>query len=199
MSENQSSMKTIARIAVALVLFALAAPAVAGTARVYWEPSTQRVDGTPVTISVYNVYYGTEPGQFPQFVTVTEGALEYLFEQLAPGAWYFAVTAVDDDGLESGLSAVVSKTIEAVPDPLPPVPPGGVTVPGGAVQYAYVINQAEGRIALVPVGTVPAGTPCDASQAIRDANGVTAFLVPESAVVWSGSVRRSVVFSPCGN
>jgi hypothetical protein len=185
------------RIALALILLPFAA--FAGDATVSWGEVTQRVDGTPVTISTYRVYFNPDaaPTKADGFVTVTD-ALTYRFDGLAPATWYFAATALDDDGLESALSAVVSKSIEASPDPLPPVPPDPVIVPGGT-QFAYIINQAGGTLALVPVGTVAAGTVCDASQAVRDSNGLTAFRIPDSAVTWSGNVRRSLVFSPCGN
>lgn len=171
--------------------------AAAGDATVSWGAVTQRVDGTPVTISTYRVYFNPNaaPTKADGFVTVTD-ALTYRFDGLAPAEWYFAATALDSDGLESALSAVVSKVIEASPEPLPPADPA--IVPDGE-QFAYIINQAGGRLALVPVGVVANGTVCDASQAVRDSNGLTAFRVPESAVTWSGTVRRALVFSPCGN
>lgn len=181
-------------IRVALALSLLPFAAFAGDATVSWGEVTQRTDGSPVTITDYRVYFtpDTAPTKADSFVTVQ--GLSYRFDGLAPATWYFAATALDSAGLESALSVVVNKTITAV-DVLP-LPPDPVTV---EAQFAYIINQANGRLTLVPAGTVPAGVPCDASQAIRDSNGITAFLVPESAVVWSGTVQRSVVFSPCGN
>ena len=182
------------RIALALILLPLAA--LASETTVEWGAVTEREDGTPVEISDYRVYYGTAL-PVNEFRAV-EGATRYVFEPLPAGTWYFNVTALDGAGLESARSVTGSKTIIAVDNPLPPIPPDPVIVQDDA-QFAYIINQAEGRLALVPVGTVAAGTVCDASQAIRDSNGLTAFRVPASAVTWSGTVRRGLVFSPCGN
>jgi hypothetical protein len=36
---------------------------------------------------------------------------EYQVKNLAQGTWYFAVSAIDSVGIESGLSGMVSKTI----------------------------------------------------------------------------------------
>lgn len=183
------------RIVAALVLWLLSGAAHAGTALVSWGEVTQRVDGTPVTISTYNVYYGQSASEFPQFVAVTGGQRQHLFEQLAAGTWYFAATAVDGNGLESALSAVVSKTIDDVPPPPDPVP--GLVVQESA-RVAYTLVQTADRLVLVPVGTASAGTPCQ-QTVVRDANGVVAYLIPRDSVQWAGTVRPQVVVAQCGN
>ena len=170
----------------------------AGEARLSWSAPTQRVDGSALdNLAGYRALWGTTPRAYTEEQVINDPAtLELQITGLAPGTWYFAVTAFDATGLESAYSAEVSKTIEASPNPLPPADPA--IVPAGT-QFAYIINQAGGRLALVPVGTVANGTVCDASQAVRDANGLTAFRVPAGAVTWSGTVRRDLVFSQCGN
>jgi hypothetical protein len=170
----------------------------AGDARLSWSAPTQRVDGSALeNLAGYNVFWGTAPRGYDFTATVEDPAtLTYFIDGLAAGTWYFAVTAFDATGLESAYSAEVSKTIEQSLPPLPPAEPA--IVPGGT-QFAYIITQAGGRLVLTPVGTVAPGTQCDSSQAARDANGLTAFRIPEASVTWSGSVRRSLVFSPCGN
>lgn len=186
-----------------LALALLPFSAMAGEALVSWGAPTERTDGTPLPaaeLAGYTVYWGpTSRGYTGEAVVDGGGTLSYRVIELPPGTWYFAVIARTTDGLQSTYSAEVSKTIEAVHDPLPPMPPDPVIIPAGETQFAYIINQAEGRLTLVPAGTVAAGTVCDASQAIRDSNGLTMFRIPDSAVAWSGTVRRSLVFSPCGN
>lgn len=183
-----------------LALVLLSFSATAGEALLTWSAPTARVDGTPLPVNElagYTVLWGPAARNYTgQAAVAGGGTLTYLVSELPPGTWYFAVVARTTDGLQSAPSAEVSKTIEASPEPLPPTDPA--IVPDG-VQFAYIINQAGGRLALVPVGVVANGTVCDASQAVRDSNGLTAFRVPESSVTWSGTVRRSLVFSPCGN
>lgn len=171
----------------------------AGEARVSWSAPTQRVDGTALTnLAGYRLLWGAAPRTYTSEVLVNNPAtLTYTVTDLGPGTVYFAVTAFDATGLESAYSAEVSKEFVEAPV-APPVPPDAVvTGTTGSPQPVYVILQGGGNITLVPVGTVPAGTPCDGAQAVRDANGVTAFPVPESSVEWAGTARRSVVLAQC--
>ena len=179
--------------ALAVLLPSLAA---AGNATLSWQEVTQRTDGTPVTIDTYRIYFNTEaaPTKADSFVTVTN-ALSYQFDGLAPAEWFFAATALDANGLESDLSMTVSKEIEGtVP---PPGSPDGLTVQENA-RTAYTLVQSADRIVLVPVGTAPAGTPCEPTV-VRDATDVVGYLIPRASVAWSGSVRPQVVVAQCGN
>lgn len=185
---------------IAAVMTLLMMCAHAGEARLSWSAPTARVDGTPLApseIAGYRALWGTTSRAYTE-EQVVDG-LELEITGLLAGTWYFAVTAIDTAGLESAPSAEVSKTIEASPE-APPVPPSAVVVggPDGSPQLAYVIVQSSNRIALVPVGTVPPGTPCDPQQVVRDSNGVTGFVVPASSVTWTGTARRSVVVAECG-
>ncbi len=180
----------IAAVAVALLPFST----LAGTATLSWAPVTERTDGTPVTITEYRIYYGTGPETLTA-VQPVQGT-SYTLEGLSEATWYFAATAVDDAGLESAKSTVVSKKIVGTVVP-PPGTPGGLTVQEDA-RTAYTLVQSADRLVLVPVGTVPAGTPCE-DTVVRDANGVVGYLVPRASVEWSGSVRPQVVVAPCSN
>jgi hypothetical protein len=82
-------------------------------ATVGWDAPTERVDGTPIgALSAFRIYYGTGPSSLDKIVTVTDaGSRSARVYSLTPGTWYFAVTAVDADGMESERSAVASKTI----------------------------------------------------------------------------------------
>jgi hypothetical protein len=86
-----------------------------GTALLTWVPPTQNTDGTPIGTSLagYFVYWGTAPGSYPNSVRLANpGLTTYLVENLLPGTtYYFATTAFNGQGLESGYSNVASKTI----------------------------------------------------------------------------------------
>jgi hypothetical protein len=84
-----------------------------GTATVSWEPPTQNVDGSAlVNLKGYRIHYGTEPGSYDQVVTLNNAGLSsYVIDNLGPGTWYFAITAVSMSGAESQLSGAASKTI----------------------------------------------------------------------------------------
>lgn len=172
-------------------LLALLLPfaAVAGEATVSWTAPTERTDGTPLDgLSGYIVFWGQASREYTESAFVD--ALSLRVEGLDTGTWYFTVVAVDLNGLESEYSAEVSKTFAEAP----PEPPGDLTV---ASQTVYTLVQTADRIALVAVGTVPAGTACDATQYVRDSNGLRAYVVPKSAVSWAGTVRAEVVVAEC--
>lgn len=86
-----------------------------------WSAVTQAVDGSATTPPVtYTVYRGTSA---TMLVSLSAGltALTYTDNGLAPGVWYYAVTATAS-ALESDKSAVVSKSILA-PVPVKPIAP----------------------------------------------------------------------------
>jgi hypothetical protein len=84
-----------------------------GSATVTWTPPTQNTDDTPLTdLASYRVVYGRAADALSQSATVNNaGVSSYTVDGLAQGAWYFAVIAVNADGMESVLSNVASKTI----------------------------------------------------------------------------------------
>src|SRR5690606_29750328 len=82
----------------------------AGTAMIGWN-------ATPDSNVVgYRLYYGTAPGAYeqPKGSGIETGNVNaYLVENLASGqTYYFAVTAIDAAGGESGYSKEVSRTIQ---------------------------------------------------------------------------------------
>lgn len=95
-------------------------------AKLSWTPPTEREDNTPLPLSElqgFEVLWGTSQTDLNQTVFVPVGTNEYMVTSLTEGTWYFAVKAIDTDGLESGLSAIVSKTIEPQQEPTFPVDP----------------------------------------------------------------------------
>ncbi len=80
---------------------------------VSWSAPTLNVDGTTVTgLAGYRVRYGQSPGALSTVVTVPNaGIVNSVIQGLAPGVWYFTVTAFTSEGAESDDSPVVSTTI----------------------------------------------------------------------------------------
>jgi Putative Ig domain len=85
-----------------------------GSATLSWVPPTQNGDGSPLAnLAGYRVYWGTTQGDYPNSVTLSNAGLtSYLVDQLVPATWYFVVTALNSNGVESPFSNVASKTIQ---------------------------------------------------------------------------------------
>lgn len=91
----------------------LAPPPGDAAATLSWTPPTERADGSALTdLAGYRILYGNSPDALTQTIVIdTAGLSSYMVEGLSSGSWYFGMKAVDAQGMESSLSAVVSKTI----------------------------------------------------------------------------------------
>ena len=99
-----------------LLYCGVSARCLAGTASLSWAPVTTRVDGQLLVGGVhYRLYYGLVDDCLVQELDVAGGSTGYVIGDLSPGRYFFAVTAVDSDGLESDLSPVAYKDIPALP------------------------------------------------------------------------------------
>ncbi len=85
----------------------------AGSATLSWMPPTSNNDGTTlVDLAGYRIYYGRDLNNLTQVVELDNpGLTRYMIENLTPDRWYFAMTSVNDDGVESPRTDAVSKTI----------------------------------------------------------------------------------------
>ncbi|MFQ5634652.1 MAG: putative Ig domain-containing protein [Gammaproteobacteria bacterium] len=83
-----------------------------GTATLFWTAPTQRTDSTPLTnLAGFNIYYGQTSGDYANLIAVTNpGITTYVVDNLSAGIWYFVVTALDANGLESNPSNEGSKS-----------------------------------------------------------------------------------------
>ncbi|AMN47473.1 hypothetical protein ACG33_10235 [Steroidobacter denitrificans] len=84
-----------------------------GVATVSWLPPTQNSDGSVLTdLSGYQLHYGRAAGALDLSIVLNNPSLNsYMVENLSEGTWYFAVVAVNAQGLTSALSNIASKTI----------------------------------------------------------------------------------------
>jgi hypothetical protein len=79
-----------------------------------WVPPTTNTDGTPLAgLAGFRVFYGTAAGQYSQNLSIASPSVtSVVLEGLGSGyTWYFAVTAVASDGVESAYATEVSKTL----------------------------------------------------------------------------------------
>ena len=158
----------------------------AGNAVITWTAPDRNEDGTALTdLSGFKILYGQNASTLTQSVTLTDpGLRSYVVPNLSAGMWYFAMTATAGSGAtarESQQTSVVDKDVP--PDPV------GLTVKGPTV---YQVLGTPNRFALIPVGTVPAGTACDATETV---NG--RYAVARELVAWYGSTKPQIVVAEC--
>lgn len=84
-----------------------------GSATLSWTPPTQNDDGSPLTdLSGYVIYYGTSPNNYSTSIPLNNAGLTtYVVNNLASNTYYFAITAVNSVGVQSGYSNTASKVI----------------------------------------------------------------------------------------
>lgn len=94
-----------------LAFLVLSVPIAAQTVTLQWDPNTE------TDLTGYKVYWGIVSSIYTSSVTVGL-VTTYTVTNLGGGTYYFAVTALNTAGLESGYSNEVSTVI-----PIPPVAP----------------------------------------------------------------------------
>ncbi len=76
-----------------------------------WSAPSSRSDGNYLSVSDlagYKVYMGSSESNMTQLVDLNDYNITgYTVDNLESGSYYFAVTAYDNDGLESGFSQVI--------------------------------------------------------------------------------------------
>ncbi len=89
--------------------------ALAGHALLSWVAPTTRMDGSylPVTeLEGYRIYYGTSADNLSVLVDLNDDSItEFDVNSLPSGTYFFAVSAYDTQGVESGLSNVIAKDV----------------------------------------------------------------------------------------
>ena len=75
-----------------------------------WNPPTTNEDGSTLEdLAGYKLYYGTQPGQYSQVITVGSYNTAEISD-LGTGTYYLTVTAYDIYGNESGFSNEIYHT-----------------------------------------------------------------------------------------
>jgi hypothetical protein len=78
-----------------------------------WTPPTLNTDGSPLTdLAGYTVLYGTASRQYSTSLNISGASTNAaVLEGLTAGTWYFAVQAVNSQGIKSDFSEERSKTL----------------------------------------------------------------------------------------
>jgi len=77
-----------------------------------WQAPTQNEDGTPLDdLDGYVVYWGTQSRDYTSSFTIDLPSTTEWEADIAPGSYYFALTAFDADGNESSYSNELRKDI----------------------------------------------------------------------------------------
>jgi len=77
-----------------------------------WEAPNNNTNGTEITdLAGYNLYYGTESGQYSQVRAIQDPSQTELELPVEPGTYYLAMTAYDFTGNESELSNEITRVI----------------------------------------------------------------------------------------
>lgn len=80
-----------------------------------WVAPSTRIDGSKIELSeidYYEISYGQALDSLDNLITVDGAETNYTFDSLNSGTWYFEVRVVDNAGLKSSASEVVSYTVE---------------------------------------------------------------------------------------
>jgi VCBS repeat-containing protein len=80
--------------------------------RLSWTAPSEREDNSSISLSEiagYTIRYGTTLGQYPNRVMINDGsATSYTFPGFPAGTYYFVLTTIDTEGLESQNSSVAT-------------------------------------------------------------------------------------------
>ncbi|GAA3974289.1 immunoglobulin domain-containing protein [Allohahella marinimesophila] len=84
------------------------------SASLSWAPPAKRADGSPLAeeeIAAYRIYHSNDDGSIGRDYEVDPSQQRFELTDLPRGAHHFAIATVDINGMESTLSAVVTKRI----------------------------------------------------------------------------------------
>ena len=84
-----------------------------GMVTLAWTAPLANTDGSPLTdLTAYRVRYGTEPGSYPERIEIANaGITTYVIENLAPNTYYFVLTSINSQNIESAFSNEASAIV----------------------------------------------------------------------------------------
>jgi hypothetical protein len=85
-----------------------------GTVTVSWRAPTANTNGMPLTdLAGYTIVYGMDPFMLTKSARVDSAtATSYTLQNLAPGVWYFAVSAYNRAGVQGLRSRVIRARVK---------------------------------------------------------------------------------------
>jgi hypothetical protein len=77
-----------------------------GAVTLTWSPPSQNTDDSPLNdLEGFNIYWGGDPADLSATAAVVgPGLTSFMVENLEPGKYFFAMSAVNVSGIESALS-----------------------------------------------------------------------------------------------
>ena len=143
-----TEMRRLALLIVGLIiLLGTASRVEAAKVSLAWDPSTNNVDGTPLTdLAGYRIYYGTTSQVFDAVIDVGPVTTATVTNLLTGATYFFAVTCYDTFGVESAFSQELASTpilsggsgAGEVPQMLCPSQPAWVGKTGVVVEWTGV-------------------------------------------------------------
>lgn len=157
--------------------FSLVCSEGAGSLTLTWDAALKNTDGTNLTnLAGYKIYWGTSPSSMLDVIPVVGQAGvngTYVHSGLAAGTYYYAVSTISMQGVESAKTATVSAPValaSTAPSNAPvtlksqPNPPTNLKVATTTIAYE-LRSYSNGTFRMVQVGTVTKGAPCGADLA----------------------------------
>lgn len=88
-------------------------PTATGSLALAWTPPTQSTDGSALNdLASYRIRWGTQPGDHPNLREVDNpGVARFVIDGLAPGNYFFIISAVDTSNNESEASNEATGTV----------------------------------------------------------------------------------------
>ena len=138
------------------LIFSLYATSVfAGQATLSWISAGKNADGTYLTdLAGYKIYYGTELGNYLNTIEVGNVTSYQINNLTDERTHFFAVTAYDTSGNESGFSQEIVKFIRSSPTPYD-------STAGSESRYSQEISE------LIQSAPAPSGDSCDNAAVCR--------------------------------
>lgn len=99
---------------VALPAFAIAVTQIGDkSATLSWDAPTKNADGSALTnLAGYRIFYGTSRTSLTHSITINSvGITAYVISNLNAGTYYFAIKSYNTAGVQSNMSAIVSKAV----------------------------------------------------------------------------------------
>lgn len=84
-----------------------------GSASLSWTPPTENAGGSALSnLAGYKIYYGRNRDNLTEVIVLNNpGLTRYVVENLSPAKWFFSMTSVNSNSVESDRSAIASKSI----------------------------------------------------------------------------------------
>lgn len=162
------------------------------------DPVTGQVVPLPADETItFNLYGGFQGSALKLLTPTPLTSCLSVRQNVNPGTICYAWTAVGTEPnstpgtAESAQTAQICTVVQP-PAVTPSTPTGNTAAPVTVATTVYMEVQVQDGFTFLAVGTVPLGTPCDATQRVNNFN-----VIPASAVTWTGKIHRLAALAAC--